>query len=861
MADIPVRVIIEAQDKASDSVKGFGSRLDDLGSKMRQVGAAGAALGAATALVTKSLIEQAGAFEQNTVAFEVMLGSAQKATVLLDQIKEFAKKTPFQLEELVEGSKRLLAYNVEAKDLIPTLGMLGDITSGVGREKLPQLILAFGQVKAATKLTGAELRQFSEAGVPLLDALVKQANAAGGQWVTTGGQAKKASVDVAELNDKLAIARQRLTEASASGKAKESTLMSLRNTIQNYEQKLAGANETGKAASRVWVENKVTAADMIQKISDGEVTFDMVQKALTGMTEKGGKFHDLMQKQSQTTLGKLSNLQDSIQQLQIKMGQALLPTANKLMDAITPIIISFGDWAAENPALTQTLVAVGLAIGAVGTALLALGLIIPPITAAIGLFGGISLVTFGWIAAAVVAAGIAIFVFAKAFNDNLDWITGKLQPFVDKFKYVVERIKQEFAKLGISGEFGGLINFFQGTAEKMDFWTKRILQIGTEWKNKMQNILAFGSDAPGMDASWVDALEGVWNRVQVLIENMSPLFEHIGAQLAVSGEIIKTQLVPAWDALMEVMKPFIEAVGPIFLEFLKNIAISIGIIVAGILTLAAAILTGIVTAIANALPFILQALEGVIQFIRGFVQFVTGIITLDLGLVLEGMKQMFFGAAEFIINTLAALLKAITGFVRGVIGFFQGLYDTLVGHSIIPDMVNAIIMWFQKMVDDTLGIVFMLPGIVAAAFEDAKQSAIQKAMEMYEGVKGWFDKIIGFFKDIVNWANQAISKAREAFSINTSPKRQFGGPVSSATPVIVGEAGPEMFVPQTAGNIIPNNQMGKGGGSGTTIQFIINTSMIINSPTERRNLAEALYKDLATLARSQNMTVAELMGA
>lgn len=859
MADIPVKVIIDAQDKASDAVKGFTGQLDDLGSKMRIVGAAGAALGGITALVTKSLIEQAGAFEQNTVAFGVMLGSAEKATVLLGQIKEFAKKTPFQLEELVEGSKRLLAYNVEAKDLIPTLGMLGDITSGVGREKLPQLILAFGQVKAATKLTGAELRQFAEAGVPLLDGLVKQANSAGGQWVTMGGQAKKSSADIGEMNDKLAIARQRLKEATDSGKSKESTLMSLRNTVQNYEQKLAGANETGKAASKVWVENKVTAQDMIQKISDGEVTFDMVQKALSGMTAEGGKFHDLMQKQSQTTLGKLSNLQDSFQQLQIKMGQALTPAANTLLDAVTPLVMQFGDWAENNPQFTQTLVVAGLAIGAAGTAMVAIGILIPPLIAAIGLFGGVFTATFGWIVLAVGIASTAIFLFAQNFNKNMDYVQGKLQPFIDKFEYLQERMKQILQGMGISGEFGGLIAWFQDTGEKASFWTDRIVQIITEYKNKLQNVLAFGSNAPGMDASWMDALEGVWNRIKELMGNMKPLFDDIGQQLATSGAIIQTQIVPAWNALMEVMAPFLEAVGPKLMDILKNVVAGLAILVAGIISLVAAVLTGLVTAVANALPYIMQAIEGLIQFFRGFVQFMTGLLNNDLGLVLQGTGQMFAGIAEFIMNALKALEKFINGFVKGVIGFFKGLYDTLVGHSIIPDMVNAIINWFTKMVDDTLGVVFRLPGIVAGAFENAKQQAITKAQEMYNGVKGWFDKVIGFFKDIVDWAGKAISKASEAFSIEKSPKRQFGGPVSSATPVMVGEAGPEMFVPQVAGNIVPNQALARGGAN-TTIQFIINSPMIINSPTERRSIAEALYKDLVMLARSQNQSVAEMLG-
>jgi phage-related minor tail protein len=50
-----------------------------------------------------------------------------------------------------------------------------------------------------------------------------------------------------------------------------------------------------------------------------------------------------------------------------------------------------------------------------------------------------------------------------------------------------------------------------------------------------------------------------------------------------------------------------------------------------------------------------------------------------------------------------------------------------------------------------------------------------------------------------------------------------GGPVMAGTPIIVGERGPEMFVPKTAGKIVPNNQLGGGGtGSSGGMQTVVN---------------------------------------
>lgn len=144
-------------------------------------GLSGIAGYAAAAFSVQSLISfgekalsVANDFEQTNIAFQTMLGSKKDADELQAKLIDLAAKTPFELPQVQEASKKLLAFGFSAQEVIPNLTSLGNIAAGVGMEKLPQLILAFGQVKAATKLTGNELRQFTEAGVPLLDELAKQ---------------------------------------------------------------------------------------------------------------------------------------------------------------------------------------------------------------------------------------------------------------------------------------------------------------------------------------------------------------------------------------------------------------------------------------------------------------------------------------------------------------------------------------------------------------------------------------------------------------------------------------------------------------------------------------------------------------
>ena len=312
-SNIDVKVTLSAQDNASHVLKRFEGTAREVGNGIsdtfKQGGlAAGGFIAALTGLGVAAT-KIASDFEQNRISFDTMLGSAQKGAKLMKEISDFAVKTPFELPQLVEGSKRLLAYNIEAEKIIPTLKMLGDIASGVGMDKLPNLILAFGQVKAATKLTGMELRQFSEAGVPLLKALVDEANKGGGALVKMGGASKATAGDIKEMNYQLGHAKQKLAEATASGKAKESTLMSLNHTIEKYEGKLASASGTQEGFTK---RVKVTEAEIKDMVSEGKISFEQVQKALEGMTGEGGKFFNLMENQSKTFGGVMSNIKDQI---------------------------------------------------------------------------------------------------------------------------------------------------------------------------------------------------------------------------------------------------------------------------------------------------------------------------------------------------------------------------------------------------------------------------------------------------------------------------------------------------------------------------------------------------------------------
>ena len=185
-------------------------------------------------------IKLAAETEQAQMSLEVMLGSVDRAKTMLADLKTFATKTSFQFPEVRGLAQQLLGFGMSAEKILPSIKAIGDVSAGSGRS-LSEVGLVFAQVMAKTKLTGEEMMQFAEKGVPLRKEM------------------------------------ERITKTSGA------------------------------------------AFDKL--VSDGKVSFDQVEQGFIDMTSAGGKFANMMERQSGTLNGLLSNLTD--------VKDALLESAGK----------------------------------------------------------------------------------------------------------------------------------------------------------------------------------------------------------------------------------------------------------------------------------------------------------------------------------------------------------------------------------------------------------------------------------------------------------------------------------------------------------------------------------------------------
>lgn len=216
-----------------------GARIDNSFRKIGQTIAGVFAVSQIKNFVTQVAVVR-GEFQQLEIAFKTMLGSAGQAEALMAQLVKTAATTPFNLKDIGQAAKQLIAYGVSADEVNRTLIRLGDIAAGLSIP-IKDLAYLYGTTMVQGRLYTEDFNQFLDRGIPIIGELSKQFGVA---------------------------------------------------------------------------ENQVK-----QLVEDGKVGFPEIQKAIENLTNEGGRFGGLMEAQSKTITGQISNIEDAIDTMFNAIGQ------------------------------------------------------------------------------------------------------------------------------------------------------------------------------------------------------------------------------------------------------------------------------------------------------------------------------------------------------------------------------------------------------------------------------------------------------------------------------------------------------------------------------------------------------------
>lgn len=133
----------------------------------------------------RAVVDIGGELENQKIAMASILQDEGKATTIFNQIKKLAVASPFGVMDLNQYAKQLSAYSIPYNELYDTMKRLADISASVGVD-MGRIILAYGQIKAAKFLKGTELRQLTEANIPMVDKLAERFSKLEGRIVSAG---------------------------------------------------------------------------------------------------------------------------------------------------------------------------------------------------------------------------------------------------------------------------------------------------------------------------------------------------------------------------------------------------------------------------------------------------------------------------------------------------------------------------------------------------------------------------------------------------------------------------------------------------------------------------------------------------
>ena len=205
----------------------------------------------------QSMVRITGEFELQKVALGSMIGDLNQAKVLIADIQQLALQSPFAFKELTTYAKQLAAFSVPANELLETTKMLADVSAGLG-VGMDRIVLAYGQIRSAAFLRGQEVRQLTEAGIPILQELAKQFSEIEGRAVSAGEVFDKISARLVPFEMVAKVFKDMTSEGGKFFEMQEIQAETLKGKIANltdaYEMMLNEIGSGNDESLKKWVD-------------------------------------------------------------------------------------------------------------------------------------------------------------------------------------------------------------------------------------------------------------------------------------------------------------------------------------------------------------------------------------------------------------------------------------------------------------------------------------------------------------------------------------------------------------------------------------------------------------------------------
>lgn len=651
--------------------------------------------------------------QQNQISFETMLGSATKAQSFMEWVQQFAAKTPFEMNDVVTGSKRLLAFGFTAEQIPKMLTAIGDASSAMGmsgEEGIGRIANALGQMAAHGTVDAQDMLQLTSIGIPAWDILAQSMG--------------KSTAEVMKLSSKgLIPAKTAISELVDGMEQRFPNMMDAQS--KSYQGLMSTLND-----------NVVSTLGNIIKPKFEEIS-NTVLPHLIDVTN--------------TVSSTFSSTHSVIQALGAGIGEAFGPTAGQVFKNLATDVKEVFGWLIEHRTGVEAAlvgIAGGFAAFKVTNAVAQVKGFFNDISKGVEMFGSSGIGDVAKITGAFQKLGAGFQLFKNAATSG-----GGLKSISKDFTALFGLPPQAIITIAIIGALAALAVVIIKNWGPISTFFKNL------WNGIQSGAQTVGNAINGAFTGASNALKTAWNGV-------AGFFSGIW-----SG--IQTAATAAWNAIrtavMAIVTPFVAAIqGPFdtLKTGLGNILNGIKDIFSGVWTVIKNVVLGLVLVFIDLITGDFDKLHSDISHIldnikNAFSTIWNGIKTVVLGIAqtLVGYLGTIFRGGVAVLQTIGNGLKTFfTGLWNGIkntavsvwnglLGFFQGLPAQFA--SFMSGVGDAIIHGFDSAID----FIKNLPGQMLQWGKDMIQG-------MIDGIKSMIGKVGDAVKGVGNKIRSALHFSR-----------------------------------------------------------------------------------------------------
>lgn len=639
---------------AKKSAGNFQKTIGDMGKKLSSAGKSLQSAGKKITMATTAFagiaaigVKYNATMETYATSFEVMTGSAEKAAEVVDELKDIAASTPFEMPELAETTQLLMNYGFTADDALDKMTMLGDISQG-SADKMNRIATAYGQMSSAGKVSLEDVKQMIEAG---FNPLQEISESTGESMESLYDRISAGTISV----DEITASMQRSTSEGGryfqSMEKQSQTFSGQMSTLKDNVQGLLG-NVTSGIFEKL-------AQDVLPKINE-------VLTTVNTAFEEGGfqGVLDAIGEMSPALDGVITKIQSFSTFLQ-NLGISPAAFAG-IVAAIGPAITVVGTLVRGIGGISKAISGISTAISGISTAVSGLGGIKGIFTALTGPVG---------LTVTAIMGLVAAFSYLMATNDGFrESVMTTISTIMSSLQPILQTL------MGLLMEIGGIIFETIGS----------VLQ---QLAPVLAQVITFIGELVAMLAPLINQL----------ISSLAPVITQI---VQVVSNIIQSLMPP----LISIIQAIMSAVQALMPPIQKIITVVVNVI-SKVMEVISPIISFIGEVIGKIVEIISPIIEVVVGIVSKIVEFISPLIDVFatiFGAIFDVIGAVFGAIWDVISGVFSGIESAwngLTGFVGGIVDGIGSAFNALVDG--VKSVINGVI-WA---INGAIWVINLIPGV------------------------------------------------------------------------------------------------------------------------------------------------------